>query len=189
MLFTIISLIQTNSLVVRERDGSTSPSRYSSSTTSLYRASRYALPFQHYAMSSAYHHFAPLSGTSATSASTGYLLSTSSPLRQRRRPWERGAGGGGGLYDRYDDSIIYRHYDVGSSGNPFIIRFTYTFAYKKFSKCNDCSNSSITVLRFKYIHSIILKLGQVYEQQCLNFDDRAEISVTWWLKIVPIWDK
>ncbi|KAM3185997.1 hypothetical protein ACTXT7_005243 [Hymenolepis weldensis] len=112
---SLSDLPKTSSLVVRERDGSISPSRYSSSTTSLYRASHYALPFQHYAMSSAYHHFTPLSGSSATSASTGYLLSTSSPLRQRRRPWERGAGAGGGLYDRYDDSTIYRHYDGGSS--------------------------------------------------------------------------
>ncbi|VDN98612.1 unnamed protein product [Rodentolepis nana] len=108
--------INTSALVVRDRGGATSPSRYSSSTTSLYRSSRYALPFQHYAMSSAYHHFASLatSSSSTTSASTGYLLSNASPLRQRRRPWERGVAGGGALYERYDD---YRYYDVGGSGD------------------------------------------------------------------------
>lgn len=118
-------------LATKDRGASTSPSRYSSSTTSLYRSSRYALPFQHYALSSAYsHHFAPLSlGSTATSASTGYLLSATSPIRQRRRPWgERGTGGGGGgggsgLYDRYDDSAVstvYRHYDAGSSGENLL---------------------------------------------------------------------
>nr|CDS28887.1 WD repeat containing protein 86 [Hymenolepis microstoma] len=107
----------TSSLIVSDRGGTTSPSRYPSSTTSLYRASRYALPFQHYAMPSAYHHFASLSGSSTISASTGYLLSNSSPLRQRRRPWERVTVGSGGLYDRYDDSTTYRHYDVRSNGD------------------------------------------------------------------------
>ncbi|KAM7538409.1 hypothetical protein Aperf_G00000059531 [Anoplocephala perfoliata] len=102
----------TNASVPRERRNSPSPSRYSSSTTSLYRPTRYALPFQHYAMSSAYHNLAPLSASSAASLSSSYLLS--SPLRQRRRAWDRAP-----LYDRYEETspALYRHYDYGSSGD------------------------------------------------------------------------
>eukprot|EP00108_Taenia_solium_P009643 TsM_000411600 transcript=TsM_000411600 gene=TsM_000411600 len=54
--------------------------------------------FEHYGTSSYY----PIS----SSTSTGYLIT--SPVRQRRRPWERPIYG-------YDDGLppIYRHYDAG----------------------------------------------------------------------------
>ncbi|KAH9282823.1 putative BTB/POZ domain-containing protein [Echinococcus granulosus] len=92
------STTSANAVAVRERCQSPSPSRFSSSTSSIYRASRYMLPYQHYAASAYY----PIS----SSTSTGYLLT--SPVRQRRRPWERPIHG-------YDDALppIYRHHDIG----------------------------------------------------------------------------
>uniref|UniRef100_A0A5K3F4K6 BTB domain-containing protein n=1 Tax=Mesocestoides corti TaxID=53468 RepID=A0A5K3F4K6_MESCO len=84
--------------ISRDRCCSPSPARYASSTTSLYRTSRYMLPYQHY--SSSFYH--PI----ASSTNTGYLLT--SPIRQRRRPWDRP------MY-AFDEGLpYYRHHDFGS---------------------------------------------------------------------------
>ena len=83
--------------MTRERSLSPSGSRFSSSTSSAYRTSRYLVPYQHYTVSSYY----PM----ASSTNTGYLLT--SPLRQRRRPWDRP------IYS-YEDTqpSAYRYYGV-----------------------------------------------------------------------------
>ena len=99
-----------NISAARERSLSPSASRFSSSTSSVYRSSRYLVPYQHYAASTYY----PMT----SSTSSNYLL-TSPLLRQRRRPWERPIYG-------YEDAppSAYRYYGVSGellSENGLII--------------------------------------------------------------------